>query len=63
MSNGHVALLQAVTFLKIKPEIEGGCLEESDSAEKQRRALVERGVKEEPGEIEGRACEAAVVCC
>ena len=44
--------LQAVTVLKIKPEIEEGCLE-SSSAEQQGRTLVESGVKGEPGEIEG----------
>ena len=48
----NVTLLQAVTVLKIKPELAEGCLEESDSADQQSRALVESGVKEEPGEIE-----------
>ena len=52
---------QAFTVLKIKPEIEEACLEESCSAEQQGRALDESGVKEEPGETED--CEAAPLCC
>ena len=54
-------VLQALTVLKIKPEVEEACLEESCSAEQQGRALVESSVKEEPGETEG--CDAALLCC
>ena len=45
-------LLQELSVLKIKPEVDEACLTESFSSEQQGRASVESGVKDEPGETE-----------